>query len=94
MATIVTFFRHTAENWLLFVDRVTTFLWRRAPLEYCKVLSLVIALATFDTVRTPPPTNRISYDNPTPPAHADASRDVFPRGGTSHPYLPNINSGP
>ncbi|GFW55990.1 hypothetical protein TNCV_373961 [Trichonephila clavipes] len=25
-----------------------------------------------------------SYDNPTPLAHADASRDVFPRGGTSH----------
>ncbi|GFV71902.1 hypothetical protein TNCV_2458371 [Trichonephila clavipes] len=24
-----------------------------------------------------------SYDNPTPLAHADASRDVFPRGGTS-----------
>ncbi|GFV42765.1 hypothetical protein TNCV_841201 [Trichonephila clavipes] len=24
-----------------------------------------------------------SYDNPTPLAHADASRDVFPSGGTS-----------
>ncbi|GFY00836.1 hypothetical protein TNCV_2142281 [Trichonephila clavipes] len=24
-----------------------------------------------------------SYDNPTPLAHADASRDVLPRGGTS-----------
>ncbi|GFT72645.1 hypothetical protein TNCV_20101, partial [Trichonephila clavipes] len=25
-----------------------------------------------------------SYVNPTPLAHADASRDVLPRGGTSH----------
>ncbi|GFV77002.1 hypothetical protein TNCV_690721 [Trichonephila clavipes] len=25
-----------------------------------------------------------SFANPTPLAHADASRDVFPRGGTSH----------
>ncbi|GFV67571.1 hypothetical protein TNCV_4622511 [Trichonephila clavipes] len=25
-----------------------------------------------------------SYVNPTPLAHADTSRDVFPRGGTSH----------
>ncbi|GFX50234.1 uncharacterized protein TNCV_2782561 [Trichonephila clavipes] len=27
--------------------------------------------------------NRRSYVNPTPLAHADASRDIFPRGGTS-----------
>ncbi|GFW55656.1 hypothetical protein TNCV_120401 [Trichonephila clavipes] len=25
-----------------------------------------------------------SYDNPTPLAHADASRDVLPRGGVGH----------
>ncbi|GFW88504.1 retrovirus-related Pol polyprotein from transposon 297 [Trichonephila clavipes] len=32
-----------------------------------------------------------SYDNPTPLAHADASRDVFPRGGTSQWRLTRFN---
>ncbi|GFW19993.1 retrovirus-related Pol polyprotein from transposon 297 [Trichonephila clavipes] len=48
---------------LLFVDRITAFLCTRAPLKYWDVLSLVIAPATFDTVRThTPPTNRIKED--------------------------------
>ncbi|GFV17046.1 hypothetical protein TNCV_655991 [Trichonephila clavipes] len=28
-----------------------------------------------------------SFANPTPLAHADTSRDVLPRGGTSQPYI-------
>ncbi|GFX70169.1 hypothetical protein TNCV_4616071 [Trichonephila clavipes] len=28
-----------------------------------------------------------SYDNPTPLSHADTSRDVFPRGGTSQSHM-------
>ncbi|GFW21938.1 hypothetical protein TNCV_4822211 [Trichonephila clavipes] len=31
-----------------------------------------------------------SLANPTPLAHADASRDVLPRRGTSQPYVANL----
>ncbi|GFV25891.1 hypothetical protein TNCV_3868581 [Trichonephila clavipes] len=33
-----------------------------------------------------------SFANPTPLAHADTSRDVLPRGGTSHSSSPIISS--
>ncbi|GFU09183.1 hypothetical protein TNCV_1122071 [Trichonephila clavipes] len=34
--------------------------------------------------KSPCPWRSCSFANPTPLAHADASRDVLPRGGTSH----------
>ncbi|GFX42452.1 hypothetical protein TNCV_1520161 [Trichonephila clavipes] len=51
---LVTFSCHTAESRLLLVDRITPFLCRRAPLKYCKDLSLAITPATFDTNLGPP----------------------------------------